>query len=199
MEKLTKDEHYWIDEFRKGNEKALAYFFRLHYRSLCYFVSKMIQDDAEAEDIAAISFIKLWDRKDSFEKNENIKAFLFITCRNASLNFLKQLERRTIRQEEYVRHLSDIDDVVLNQVVESEFLNVLNQEVEQLPEQCSKVFSMIYFEGKKTDEIAEIMGISVKTVRNYKSRAIEILHNSFLKKKVSDALMLAMFIFLNKK
>lgn len=199
MKDVTKDEHSWIEEFRKGDEKALAHFFRLYYHSLCYFVSKMIQDDAEAEDIAAISFIKLWDRKDGFETIGNIKAFLFITCKNASLNYLKQLERRTIRQEEYIQHLSDIDVVVLNQVVESEFLNILHQEVEQLPEQCSKVFSMIYFEGKKTDEIAEIMGISVKTVRNHKSRAIEMLHNSFLKKKVSQTLMLAIFIFLNKK
>lgn len=199
MEKITKDEHYWVEEFRKGNEKALAYFFRQHYRSLCYFVSKMIQNDEEAEDIAAISFIKLWDRKDDFDTKKNVKAFLFITCRNASLNFLKHLERRNLRQEEYVKHLSDIDEFVLNQVVESEFLNALNQEIEQLPEQCRKVFSMIYFEGKKTEEIAYIMDISVKTVRNHKSRAIELLHNSFLKKKVSDALMLAMFIFLNKK
>ncbi|PIG96932.1 hypothetical protein CS542_07945 [Pedobacter sp. IW39] len=30
-------------------------------------MSKMIQNDEEAEDIAAISFIKLWDRKDDFD------------------------------------------------------------------------------------------------------------------------------------
>ncbi|PIG96933.1 hypothetical protein CS542_07950 [Pedobacter sp. IW39] len=53
----------------------------------------------------------------------------------------------------------------------------MNQEIEQLPEQCRKVFSMIYFEGK-TEEIAYIMDISVKTVRNHKSRAIELLHIS---------------------
>ncbi|RKR83986.1 RNA polymerase sigma-70 factor (ECF subfamily) [Mucilaginibacter gracilis] len=199
MGNVTDDTNLWTEALRKGDEKALAHFFKLHYRGLHYFVSKMVLDDAEAEDIAASAFVKLWERKEDFESAQGIKAFLFITCRNASLNFLKQLKRRTSKQQEYVQHLDLIDLAVLNQVVESEFLNILHQEVELLPEQCRNVFTLLYFEGKKTDEVASLMNISVKTVRNHKARAIEILHNSFLKKAASDALTLAVFIFLNKK
>ncbi|MEJ2884126.1 RNA polymerase sigma factor [Pedobacter sp. GR22-6] len=195
----TLDEYNWIEAFRQGDEQALAYFFKLHYRSLCYFVTKMVQDDTEAEDIAAVAFVKLWERRQNFESSQSIKAFLFITCRNASLNYLKQLKRRTADQQEYIHHLEVIDAEVLNHVIESEFLNSLYQEVERLPEQCRKVFTMLYFEGRKTDEIAIAMDLSVKTVRNYKARAIEMLHHAFLKKGVADALSLAVFLFIGKK
>jgi len=200
MNEVSEQEELdWIALFKLGDERALSYFFKQHYRSLCYFVTKMIQDEAEAEDTVAVAFVKLWERRDNFETAQSIKAFLFITCRNASLNYLKQLKRSTARQQEYLYHLEIMDTEVLNYVVESEFLNSLYMEVEQLPEQCRKVFSMLYFEGKKTDEIARSMDLSVKTVRNYKARAVEILHNAFLKKGISNALSLAVFIYLHKK
>ena len=199
MESVDQKEEHLIQAFRRGEEQALSVIFKLHYRSICYFVNKMIQDDGESEDIAAVAFVKLWERHESFESSQKIKAFLYITCRNASLNYLTQLKRRTASQQKYMQYLEIVDVEVLNTVIESEFINTLHQEVAALPEQCRLVFSMLYFEGRKTDEIAAALNLSVKTVRNYKARAIEILRNSFLKRGVSEALSLAIFFFLNKK
>lgn len=198
MHSEFKDDFDRMEAFRKGDEQGLAFFFKIHYRPLCYFVTKLIQDGVEAEDIVSLAFVRLWERRESFESPQRIKAFLYIACRNASLNYLKQLKRKSDLQEEYQKHLEVVDSTVLNHVVESEFLHSLHQEVALLPLQCRRVFTMLYFEGKKTDEIADSMGISVKTVRNYKARAIDILHNAFLKKGVSEALSLVVFIFLHK-
>lgn len=197
--KIKKDATFWIDEFRNGNDGALSYIFDLHYRALCYFCRRLIQQKAEAEDIVSECFVKLWQRRDNFESTQGIKAFLYISCRNACLDFLKQLQKRTTIQEDYFRQLEVIDLGILNQVVESEFLNSLHHELAALPEQCRKIFSMIYFEGKKTDEIADLLGLSVKTVRNHKARAVRLLHSSFLKKGVSEVFMLFFYIFLQKK
>lgn len=199
MHSEFKDDFDRMEAFRKGDEQGLAFFFKIHYRPLCYFVTKLIQDEVEAEDIVSLAFVKLWERRKNFESPQRIKAFLYISCRNASLNFLKQLKRKTVLQQEYQKHLELVDETVLNHVVESEFINSLYQEVALLPLQCRRVFALLYFEGKKTDEIADTMGISVKTVRNYKARAIEILHHAFLKKGIAEALSLAVFIFLHKK
>lgn len=199
VKRTDKDENKWMELFRNGDERALAHFFKLHYRTLCYFVSGIVEDDSEAEDIASVAFVKLWENRSGFESAVNVKAYLFISCRNASLNYLKQAKRRSAVQQEYMNHLDELDPQFMNRIIESEFLNTLHLEVQQLPEQCRKVFSMLYFEGKKTAEIAEVMDLSVKTVRNYKARAIESLHNSFLKKHVSDALYFAFFLFFAKR
>lgn len=194
-----QQETNWMEPFRAEEERGLNHFFKLHYRAICYFATRMIQDAQEAKDIAAVTFVKLWERRDNFDSPQAIKAFLYISCRNACLNFIKALKRKSTEQQYYMHHLEELDVEVLNTVVESEFLNGLQQEVDALPEQCRRVFSMLYFEGKRTYEIALEMDLSVKTVRNYKARAIEILHNAYLKKGVSEAFSLAVFIFLNKK
>ncbi|MNY18519.1 RNA polymerase sigma factor [compost metagenome] len=58
---------------------------------------------------------------------------------------------------------------------------------------------MLYFEHKTTDEIANQLNISVKTVRNHKARAVKQLRYTFVEKGLSDAMMLAVILFLNGK
>src|SRR5690606_28219119 len=102
MKKRSLQHDYWISEFKNGNSRGLSYVFDLHYRSLCYFAECMVQDRQEAEDIAATSFVKLWKRSADFETSQNIKAFLYISTRNACLDYLKQLRRQSSAQKKYL-------------------------------------------------------------------------------------------------
>lgn len=188
-----------MEAFRRGDEAALQYFFDLHYKFLCYFAVGLTGDDSEAEDIVADCFVKLWEQHEQKETEQTIKAFLYISCRNACLNYLKKLKRRSGWQEDYLLQLENGDEKMLQQLVESEFLDVLDKEVAGLPGQCAAVFKLIYYEGKKTDEIAELLNINVKTVRNHKARAVELLRTSFLKKGLPDMLVLALMLYLNSK
>jgi RNA polymerase sigma-70 factor (family 1) len=194
-----QNEAYWLDEFRNGNHQALSYFFDLHYKPLSYFATGLTQDAMEAEDIVANCFVKLWKRHPDFETASNIKAFLYISCRNACLDYLKHLKRKTVAQEAYFKQLDESEESILYQIIEAEFLQLLNAEIQQLPEKCGEVFKLIYFEGKKTDEIATELNLSVKTVRNHKARAVALLKTSFLKKNITDSLYLALLLFLNNR
>ena len=194
-----QNEVYWMEGFRNGNSQALSYFFDLHYKSLGYFATRLTQDTFEAEDIVANCFVKLWKKHNDFQTATNIKAFLYISCRNACLDHLKHLKRKTSAQEEYFRQLEESEESILFQIIEAEFLQLLNEEIELLPEKCREIFKMIYFEGKKTDEVAEELDLSVKTVRNQKARAVTLLKTAFLKKGMSDALWLALLLFLQNR
>lgn len=192
------DKSYRMDEFRIGNDQALAFFFDLHYKSLCYFATRLVQSDSEAEDIVSDCFFKLWQHRENFKTEPNIKAFLYISCRNACLNYLKHLKRRNSAQQLYFNQLEEGEETILYQIIETEVLQILDAEIEALPEKCKKVFKLIYLEGKKTDEIAAALNLSVKTVRNHKARAIELLKTSFLKKGMSATLSLALLLFLHR-
>jgi RNA polymerase sigma-70 factor (ECF subfamily) len=52
----------------------------------------------------------------------------------------------------------------------------LYEAIDQLPEQCQKVFRMSRFEGLKQQEIADRLGISIKTVKNHITHALQVLH-----------------------
>lgn len=175
---------YWLKELKHGNSMALSYFFDLHYQTLCYFAESIVKDQQEAEDIVATSFLKIWNRHTDFETAQNIKAFLYISTKNACLDHLKHLKRRTLAQQGYFQQLISEENNIENHLIEAEFLQLLNVELEKLPERCKEVFKLIYVDGLKTSEIAELLDLSVKTVRNHKARAVSLLQLAFSEKNL---------------
>lgn len=175
---------YWLKELQQGNTLALSYFFDLHYQSLCYFAHSIVKDQQEAEDIVATSFVKIWNKHADFKTAQNIKAFLYISTKNACLDYLKKLKRQALAQQGYFQQLTLEEDQLENYFIEAEFLHILNIELEKLPERCKEVFKLIYVDGLKTNEIAELLDLSVKTVRNHKARAVSLLQLAFSEKNL---------------
>ena len=191
-------EQYWIEAFQNGDEKALAHFFKLHSKSLAYFTNRMVSDQAEADDIVSKCFLKLWQKHENFKTAQNIKAFLYISCRNACLDYLDSLKVRTALQEKYIIHLQGGEESILYDVIQTDVLEKIHKEIDELPEKMKIIFKMLFIEGKSTAEIAAELGISIQTVRNQKTNAIAIIKNSLVKKGVSSALQLAFLFFINK-
>ena len=191
-------EQYWIEAFQNGDEKALAHFFKLHSKSLAYFTSRMVSDQAEADDIVSKCFLKLWQKHENFKTAQNIKAFLYISCRNACLDYLDSLKVRTALQEKYIIHLQGGEESILYDVIQTDVLEKIHKEIDELPEKMKIIFKMLFIEGKSTAEIAAELGISIQTVRNQKTNAIAIIKNSLVKKGVSSALQLAFLFFSHK-
>ncbi|TCD01660.1 RNA polymerase sigma factor [Pedobacter psychroterrae] len=198
MRERVNQDMQWIEEFQRGNESSLAYFFKEHHRSLCYFASKIVKDERQAEDIVADCFIKLWDRRETFENTDKIKAFLYIACRNNCLNYLRNEKRKTAAQELYLRQMDQHNDEIFYEIIDTEIVDILAREIESLPDKCREVFKLIYLGGKNTEEIAQELNLNVQTVRNHKSRAIELLKTQFLKKGLSATLQLFLLMFMGR-
>ena len=187
---------YWIESLNRGDPQAISYFFDLHYKSLCFFADRLIHNEDEAEDIVARCFVLLWERSANFTTGDHIKAFLYKTCWNDCMNFIRDSKRKVAHQEIYAGQISEKEEYILQGIIRTEFLQILSQEIELLPERPRDVFKLIYFEGKKLDEIAFELNLSIQTVRNHKTRAVDLLKTSFLKKGISGPLMAAFVLFL---
>jgi RNA polymerase sigma-70 factor (ECF subfamily) len=181
-----------------NQERGLSYVYELHAQALKYFAFKLINNEEEAEDIVAMCLFKFWERRLDFKANQQIKAFLYISCKNACLNFLRGAKRKSEAQASFFNQIEESEEPILNGIIETEFLNILHTEIEILPDKMKEVFKLIYFEGLKTDEIASQLGISVKTVRNQKAKAVEILKSSLLKRGISPLMLLVIYSFLDK-
>lgn len=180
-----------IAKFQQGDSQAFTYFFQLHYRPLCYFAAQMVGDHQDAEDIVKDTYVKLWQKHDSFATSQNIKAFLYITTRNACLNFLRHLQVREASRKELM-FLEEIkgQDLVLNRMIKAELMQEIYCEIEKLPEKRRMVFKMAYLEGLKNDEIAEQMNISIHTVKEHKGKALQ-----FLRLRFSDRNIILFILF----
>lgn len=169
-----------LAEFNKGNPRSFSSIFNTYYSALCFFAERMILNKEEAEDIVGESFVKLWRLHENFETMQNIKAFLYITTKNACLNFLKQSERTAKNQSELVYTLAKKEDHVLTEITKVEVLREVHAAIESLPPQCRKIVRMSFVEGMKNDEIAQQLNLSVNTVRNQKARAVHLLKMKLL-------------------
>ena len=181
MKKLFLEKDDWLTAFKQGNSKAFQVIFE-NYNKLLFTCSiQLVKDKEQAEDIVSESFTKLWQRHDVFQTEEHIKAFLFVTTRNASLNYLRHIQRKTASQSElsYLQRDKDDQDVITD-MIEGELLRMIYPLIETLPNKCKTIFKLIYFEDASTDEVAEKLHITPRNVLNQKRRALQLLKKKLL-------------------
>jgi RNA polymerase sigma-70 factor (ECF subfamily) len=176
-------------EFKRGNTHAFRAVYDMFFPSLCFFAKRLVDNDGEGEDIAADSFVKLLNRYDSFDTMPNIKAFLYITTRNACLNYLRYSQRQHSSKRELNRMQDKTDEHALSHMVHAEVLREVEFEIEQLPNRCREIFKLIYYERRPADEIAGMLGISINTVWVQRAKAIQLIRTNLLKKGMLSVLL----------
>jgi RNA polymerase sigma-70 factor (ECF subfamily) len=170
--------HQIIAGFQQGSKEAFAAVYNMHYSRLYGFIKKLVDDREEAQDITAETFVKLWKLHANFNTAENIKAFLYITARNACMDYLRYRQRQTANKQELGYVLLQEESSVpttTNDEIKTEVLKQVHNEIENLPAQCRRIFKMAWLEGKKNAQIAEQLALTEQTIRNQKARAVKIL------------------------
>ena len=161
--------------------------FDKNYEALCLYAVKFTEDFLEAEDIVQETFITVWENKKIYNSYQGLKAYLYELVQNKCTNYLKhkQVEDKYVS---FVKTTGEETEGDYN-LMQEEIYRELYMAVRELPEKCQKVFEL-HLEGKKNDEIAEILGISVLTVKSHKQNAIHIL-----KKKMGNLFLLYTYIY----
>lgn len=161
-----------------GDEETYIFLFREYYVSLCAYSRRYVGRKDIAEEIVSDTFLKIWESRRRLEINTSVKAYLFHAVCNNSLNYLRKLKTEN-NLEEYFRETSSENlgfEVPLEEIEEQSLLmENMSQKIEaavmMLPEQQQRAFRLKRMEGRKTKEVAEIMGLSVKTIEMHLSKA----------------------------
>jgi RNA polymerase sigma-70 factor (ECF subfamily) len=196
----TPDE--FLHRFREGHSPSFKKVYECHYKLIYIFVDNLLKKSTEsgvdANDIVSETFIKLWHHRRKIDKIENIKAFLFVTARNACRDHFRRLCRLRACHEE-IKSTSASTEAELNAAIEAHVLfDYLAQGIETLPTGCKTVFNLIYNGNLTTDQVAEKLSISPRTVLNQKNKAIHILRKWILSQ--NNFALLALFeSFIHRK
>lgn len=175
---------------RQGNERLYETVFRKYYQSLCNYGCGILKDMDDAEEVVQSIFLKLWEQREGIEINVSLKSYLYRAVHNTCLNRLKHLKI----QDTYRQHLGDYLEETFDSATDimdgNELQNRISEALEKLPEQCKIIFKMSRFEELKYQEIANKLGLSIKTVENQIGKALRIMRN-----ELSDYLPVV-FLFL---
>ena len=167
-----KEETIW----RKIQQKDLETFeryYKEHYKSFFLMACKYLKDSAQAEETVNDVFLKLWEDGNQIKIETSLKSYIYKAIINRSINAFNKNKRELIHQTD----LNTIPDegYELRQIEENELKTKLYAAIDQLPDQCRKVFEMSRFEELKQQEIADKLGISIKTVKNHITIALKQL------------------------
>jgi RNA polymerase sigma-70 factor (family 1) len=161
---------------RKGLPLSLKDFFFQYYSSLCFFAEKIVQDQPAAEDIVQDTFVKLWQKQPDFSGYRNIKAVLYIAVKNACVNFIKTRRRSTRKKQQWgYLLLQETATFALTEIVRTESIRQLHEELQKLPPECRNVMQLLFVEGWDNKKVATHLDIAVSTVRNHRAKGIQLL------------------------
>lgn len=156
--------------------------FHEYFQPLCHLSKHYLEDEDEAKEVVQDAFVKLWEIRQSLTPDSNIRNFLFTLVKNNCLNVLK-------RKQILLKHHEKIKWIEIHYQYESltrmggdylefnELKEKIDLAIKNLPEHCRIVFEMSRFEELKNREIAEKLGVTIKTVEAHLTKALKILRN----------------------
>lgn len=183
-----------VQKIKSGDKKVFEKLYAFFYPKLRYFSNQYLFDKDAAGSIAQDVFTELWERRKNLADDTNIQAWLFTVTKNKSLKQISK-ERSEKRYNDYLKARElDINYKSLSGFDTSNFIfEELQQRVDEVLASLSlpvrTVFEKSRYEDKKNREIADELGISIKTVEAHVSKALK-----HLREELKDYLPLFLLI-----
>lgn len=160
---------------RKGDEAAFKKLFYTLYDQLYRQAYRYVGDAQVAEEVVQDIFVNLWKNRQKIILHTSLEAYLSVSTRNHSLNYLKS---RYAQQRASTQEVSETD---LFEAPETEDLpreelrKILESAIQSLPEKCRIIFSLSRDHGLTYQEIADELGITKETVKTQIKIALQKL------------------------
>ena len=152
-------------------------------QALHRYIRRFVRSSETAQEIVQEAFLRTYRERESVT---TLRAFLFSTARNLAANEFRH--RRTVERDTLARFdesLADAEGESLESGLLRDERNRLVQEaINRLPPQCRAAFTLRVFHEYSYKEVADHLGISVKTVEKHISRGMRET-NCFLKVRYS--------------
>lgn len=152
--------------------------FKEYYDRLVFFAWQIVKDKQQAEDTAQDAFITYWQQRDLIARHPiAIKNFLYRSVKNASLNIIRHAQ--VVNQFQAGQLDTEQGEAyILEAIISAEITAEINVAIESLPAHLVRLTRLSFLEGKKNQEVADELNMSVNTVKKQKQRALELLRVS---------------------
>ena len=184
---MVIDDQHIIEALLSGKDEEKA--FRLlvsKYRERLYWhIRKIVISHEDADDVLQNTFIKVWRGIHEFRYESRLYTWMYRVSTNESLNFLQEKRRRVHGNSD------EITGMLENQLESDPYFSgddiqrELQKAVLKLPERQRLVFNMKYFDNMKYEEIAEVLDVTVGTLKATYHAAVKKVEESL---RLSDTI-----------
>ena len=169
------DDKFWIEHIRNGDEYAFEMFFKKYYLPLTRFAWRYVNSKAVAEELVQELFTILWEKKETWHTGGLVRSYLYKSVRNLSLNHLKHQGVKQEFDHEWMEQKENPQIEFRDEYREQQIREAIAKAIEELPERSKMTYKLHRYDGLTYPEIADVMGVSVKTVESQMTRTLKIL------------------------
>lgn len=167
------DEFELFERIKQRDTTAFDILFRKYYTPLCRFSYTICLSQTDAEESVQDMFVNLWEKAPTVNIDTSLKAYLYRSARNYTLNILKKQQT----EEHHLSQYAEIEeaDEISEKTPDAEIGRLIQAGVNTLPDRCREIFVLCKQEGLTYEEIAEYLNISKKTIDNQMGIALRKL------------------------
>ncbi len=165
-----------------GDAQSFRKIYDLYIKKIYHFIYGYVKEKNEAEDIVQNVFIKIWEKRNVIDKEKSFEGFVFTIAYRAIIDRFRQNASKP-----YFNKGDMLDPQVSSSVFSDDLLHqheiesLYNKSLQALPPKRKEIFVLSRHDGLTNKQIAEKLGISVKTVENQMTAALSSLKAFFLK------------------
>lgn len=165
--------------FNISMQREFEVIFKSYFVPVKSFIRKLVKTDDDAEDIAQDVFTQLWLRPEVWKDNAEVGRYIYRMAKYRALTFLRDNARIADHglvdaDLAQVERVGD-DTSAIDPIIHEETTLLLQMALDRMPPKRREIFSMSRFEGLSHKEIAQKLGLSVRTVESHIYAALTAL------------------------
>jgi RNA polymerase sigma-70 factor (ECF subfamily) len=171
---LDLNDEQLIPLLLSGDETTFESVYRHFLKPLHIYAISILKDEDVAKGMVQNVFLKLWERRERLNLRGSIQAYLYGAVYHECLNNLRHGKVK-VNHQMHVAYNAKNTEESHSGIELLELKEKLQIALNELPERCRTIFQLSRFEELKYQEIADQLGISIKTVEGQMGKALRIL------------------------
>jgi RNA polymerase sigma-70 factor (ECF subfamily) len=174
---VTLVEKVLISKLKVADKSAFSTVFTAYYKDLVMFASRFTHDLNNAEEIVQDTFVRLWEEHESLKVSTSLKSYLLKMVQNKCIDWYRHKKIMQTHNDFVKEGSPQFDYDTDSYILHSEMQEQIEAALKMLPEAISEVFRMSRYKGLKYHEIADLLGVSVRTIEVRIGKALHMLRD----------------------
>ncbi|MFZ0640323.1 MAG: sigma-70 family RNA polymerase sigma factor [Candidatus Acidiferrales bacterium] len=173
-----------VARLRRGDLDALAILVQRYQHRLYRYLLRLVRQQAEAEDLFQQTWLRVASQIRRFDPRRNFDAWLFTVARNLAIDHLRRLRPESLEEHEAGESrntpaaLRASDAPPVDVMIAREHSRFVASAMENLPTLYREVLALRFEEEMKLEEIAEVLGAPLSTIKSRLRRGLENLRET---------------------
>ncbi len=159
-----------IKGLKENKDRAFRQVYKLYHTPIYSLIYLRTKSEYIAEEVTQLTFIKLWKQRALLRENLAINIQLFGMARQVMVDILRKEATRF--KYEGLTARTPFTDCLINAIESKDLLQLLNKDIQKMPDMRRKVFELSRNNGLTHKEIAKLFSISPKTVEHHIGKAL---------------------------